>query len=85
MSPETPQRYQNVLEFLESLDVREDEALKALLSAFSPCQPGALRGSWKQRKNYGTPLETREIWKLFEKASFRCSQCGSYLRIRLIM
>lgn len=83
MNPEMPLKYQALLEFLESLDVEEDEALKALLSAFSPCQPGALRGSWKQRKNYGAPPETREIWMLFENASFRCSQCKSYHRITL--
>jgi hypothetical protein len=83
MNPETPLKYQTLLEFLEKLDVNEDEALKALLSAFSPCQPGALRGSWKQRKNYGTPPETRDIWLLFEKAAFRCSQCKSYHRITL--
>lgn len=79
-----PERdYQSVLDFLSLLDIPEDEALKAMLSAFGPANPGALRGSWKQRKNYGTPPSTQEIWKLFKDSDFRCSKCKSYLRITL--
>ena len=72
-----------VLELLQILKIPESEAIKALLSAFTPCQPGALRQAWANRKNYGIPPSTREMWELFENGDFRCKLCQSQHRITL--
>jgi hypothetical protein len=69
---------------LSLLDVGEDELLKAVISAFFPCQPGALRAAWEKR-GYRPPGSTAAVWDLFEAADFRCSNanCGSMHRITL--
>ena len=66
------------------LKIPEDEAIKAILSAFSPCQPGSLRQAWLNRKDYEGEIPlTRQIWELFESADFRCVLCKSQHRITL--
>lgn len=73
----------SVDELIEILGASEDEVLSALLTAFSPPQPSALSGAWKQRKNYKNPPTGKEMWRLFEDADFRCTKCGSQHRITL--
>jgi hypothetical protein len=74
--------YSEVLEFLELLNVDEEEALSALLSAFGPPQPGALRGAWKKNAHFGNAAPTtKEFWNLFTDSQFKCSNCGSRLRL----
>jgi len=71
-------------EFLKITGASEDEALKALISAFAPLQPSALRQNWLRSKDTGnTAPATAEIWQKFEEADFRCVTCGSQLRITL--
>jgi hypothetical protein len=73
-----------VTHLISILEIPEEEAVKAILSAFSPCQPGALRQVWLNRKHYGGDVpSTREIWELFERADFRCVLCKSQHRITL--
>ncbi|HZV33098.1 MAG TPA: hypothetical protein VFB72_00870 [Verrucomicrobiae bacterium] len=68
--------YDNVGQLISMLKIPESEAITAILSAFSPCQPGALRQAWTNRKNYqGDVPSTREIWGLFEDADFQCVIC----------
>lgn len=68
---------------IKTLNISPDEATKALLSAFVPCQPGALRAAWASRKNYGEPPSTGTIWKIFEDADFRCVRCGGHHRLSI--
>jgi len=73
-----------VKEFLTKMDVSEDDALQALLAAFSPIQASALRQNWMRSSNFGnTAPTTKDIWRKFEEADFRCSNCGSQYRITL--
>ncbi len=75
-----------VQHFISILGVREDEALKALLiiSAFAPLQPAALRQNWLRLSTFGhSAPTTKEIWAAFDEADFRCTECGSQLRLTL--
>ena len=83
MIPKPQGAPEEVLELLLLLEIPPREAIKALLSAFTPCQPGALRGNWKLKKGYENPPTTREFWELFESADFRCKECDSQHRITL--
>lgn len=70
--------------FMERLGISPDDALKALIGAFSPVQPPALRQGWRASKRYGNSAPTtKEIWAMFEAADFRCTSCGSQRRITL--
>jgi hypothetical protein len=60
------------------LGVSEDEALRALLSAFASVQPGPLKKVFNERPEYGTPPETREIWELLVKSNFKCALCSTH-------
>jgi hypothetical protein len=70
---------------IKLLDIEETELLKAVISAFSPCQPGALFAIWGKRSGYAQPESTQLIWELFEEADFRCTtpNCRSQHRITL--
>jgi hypothetical protein len=73
-----------IREFLLRLNISEEDAMKALISAFSPGQPPSLRNVWKKSSSYGNSAPTtKEIWLLFEAADFRCTKCGSQRRITL--
>lgn len=66
------------------MEVSENDALQALLAAFSPIQASALRQNWLRSSNFGnTAPTTQDIWRKFEEANFRCSQCRSQYRITL--
>lgn len=83
MNTESAEKYKSTIEFAELLGLSELELLQAAVSAFSPCQPGALLGTWKQRIAYKDPPTTQEIWKLQKDSGFKCIECGSYLRITI--
>lgn len=73
-------------ELIAILGVTDKDAIRALLSAFAPPQPGPLAQAWKNRKNYHGALPTpttSEFWAMFEEADFRCTLCGSQLRITI--
>lgn len=73
-----------VKEFLDTLKISDDDALQALLAAFSPLQASALRQNWIRSSNFGHDApSTEEIWEKFEESKFRCSVCGSQYRITL--
>src|SRR5208283_145005 len=74
---------QAVLELINLLGLSDDDILRALLSVYSPCQPGSIRQSWNNRKNYGPSPSSAEIWSVYEKYDFRCVKCGSQYRISI--
>ena len=69
--------------FLTTFGVTEEEALKALISVFTPCSPGVVRQGFRRCAEYGTAAETTEIWNLMVAADFRCELCGSQYRITI--
>jgi hypothetical protein len=74
----------DIKNLLTILGVSEDEALQAIISAVTPLQPGVLRQNWSRLSTFGnTAPSTQDIWKKFEESDFRCSNCGSQLRITL--
>lgn len=42
---------------------------------------GGRVGSWKQRKNYGNPPTSKQIWELFKSQDFKCKKCGGSYRL----
>ena len=73
-----------IKEFIEKIDISQDDALEALLSAFAPAQASALRQGWITHDRFGhSSPSTKDIWKKFEDADFRCNDCGSQYRISL--
>lgn len=72
----------DTLKFLINLlGLTERDILRAVLSCYSPCQPGALVGSWKSRRNYGHPPTSKDLWKILRDHDFRCGVCGSQYRM----
>ena len=74
---------QAVLELINLLGLSDDDILRALLSVYSPCQPGSIKAAWNNRKNYGPAPSSSEIWSLYERYDFRCIKCGSQYRISI--
>ena len=72
-----------ITKLINLLELSDDDVLRALLSVYSPCQPGALRQSWNSRKNYGPAPSSFDIWSIYEKYDFRCVNCKSQYRISL--
>ena len=73
-----------IKEFIEKIDISQDDALEALLSAFAPPNPAPLRQSWRLNSRFGNSAPTTpDIWRKYEDADFRCSDCGSQYRITL--
>ncbi len=69
--------------FLTAFDVPEEEALKALISVFTPCSPGVVRQGFRRCAEYGAAAETSDIWNLMVASDFRCEECGSQYRITI--
>ncbi len=74
---------ESIQELIELLGLTTDDVLKALLTTFSPCQPGALKQAWNNRKNYGPSPSPSDIWEIYKKYDFRCCQCKSQYRIAI--
>lgn len=73
-----------VTEFLNTLNISEEDALQALLAAFSPLQASALKQNWERSSAFGNSApSTADIWSKFESSHFRCSTCHSQYRITL--
>lgn len=68
---------------IKLLGITEDEALRALLSAFASVQPGPMRQQFMNRPEYGSAPETSEIWDLLVQSGFRCSECGTHYDLTL--
>lgn len=67
---------------MKLLKLSEDEVLAALLSAFGPPQPGAVRGAWQKSEVFGKAAPpTKDLWKLVVDADFRCTKCTSQRRL----
>ncbi len=64
--------------FVALLKISDDEILTSLIAAFTPSNPGSIRQVWNQRKNYTAPEKTSDIWELWERADFRCEECGTH-------
>lgn len=70
--------------FLEVSGVSEDEALSALIAAVSPPQLGPLRQNWMRQPQFGhSAPETSLLRELFDQADYRCTECGSQVRLGL--
>jgi hypothetical protein len=74
---------ERLLQLIEILGITEDEAIRALLSAFASVQPGPMRQAFLKRPEYGGAPETTEIWDLLVRSEFRCSQCGTHYDLTL--
>ena len=72
-----------IQEFIETFGITEDEALRALISVFTPCNPGSVRQGWRRTSEYESAPETKEIWQLIADADFRCDLCKSQYRITI--
>jgi hypothetical protein len=72
-----------LLRLIEILGISEDEAMRALLSAFASVQPGPMRQGFLKRPEYGGAPETNEIWDLLVRSDFRCAECGTHFDLTL--
>ena len=70
-------------ELIKAFGVTEDEVLRALISVFTPCNPGTIRQSWRRIGEYRVAPETSQIWQLLADSDFRCANCGSQYRTTL--
>src|SRR6266446_4363350 len=66
-----------ITRLIKLLGITEDEAMRAILSAFASVQPGPMRQMFLRRPDYGSAPETSEIWDLLVRSNFRCSECGT--------
>ena len=74
----------HIEEFLSLLNISEDEALDALLSAFSPTPPPTVRQNWNRLSTFGNSApSSEEIWNLLCEGDFKCTKCGSHRRITI--
>ena len=73
-----------VKEFMELLDIPEEEVLQALLSAFGAPSPGAIRQNWTRLTTFGNEAPTTaELQQKFVDADFRCGKCGSQHKVTI--
>jgi len=68
---------------IELLGITEDEAIRALLSAFASIQPGPMRQAFMKRPEYGGAPETSEIWDILVQSGFRCLECNTHYDLTL--
>jgi hypothetical protein len=73
----------NLDRLIKLLGISEDEAVRALLSAFASVQPGPMRQGFLKRPEYGGAPETNEIWNLLVKSDFRRSKCHTHYDLTL--
>ncbi len=74
----------SIEEFLKILNISEDEALDALVSAFSPTPPPTVRQNWNRLSTFGNSSpSSEEIWDLLCEGDFKCTKCGSHRRITI--
>lgn len=67
-----------IKEFLETLEISEEDALLALLGSFGPPQACGTRGYWKKHAHYNfNAPTTAEIRGIYESNDYRCTKCGS--------
>lgn len=70
--------------FMEVTGITEEEALSALVTAIAPPQINAMRQNWRGNSHFGNCApDTDVLRKLFVDADYRCTKCGSQLRIGL--
>lgn len=68
--------------FIEVAGITEEEAISALVAAISPPQMGPLRQNWSRQPQFGhSAPDTDVLRRLFEDADYRCTDCGSQLRL----
>lgn len=68
--------------FIEVTGISEEEAMSALVAAISPPQLGPLRQNWSRQPQFGhSAPDTAVLRRLFEEADYRCTKCGSQLRL----
>lgn len=75
---------QKLVRFIEVAGISEDEAISALVAAVSPPQLGPMRQNWMRQPQFGhSAPETAILRDLFEAADYRCTDCGSQVRLGL--
>jgi hypothetical protein len=68
--------------FIEVAGITEDEALSALIAAVAPPQLGPMRQNWMRQPQFGhSAPDTVTLNSLFETADYRCTDCGSQVRL----
>lgn len=73
---------QKLARFIELTGISEDEAISALVAAVSPPQLGPMRQNWMRQPQFGhSAPETATLRELFEAADYRCTKCGSQVRL----
>lgn len=61
-----------------------DEVKMAILSKFSPLQPGVIRQNWRTSSKFGYDApKTSVFWALLQESDFRCSICSSQYRVSI--
>ena len=71
-----------LLELMNLLDVKEEEAIKAILNLVSPPPPPATRENWMRLSTFGNSAPTtKDLWKRLEDSDFRCHKCRSQMRL----
>ena len=71
-----------LLRFIEVTGISEDEALAALVAAITPPQLGPMRQNWQRQPQFGNSAPTTATLRdLFIQADYRCTKCGSQLRL----
>ena len=65
------------------LGITENEATRAILSAFVSVQPGPMRQAFQKRPEYGDAPSTSDIWELLVSSDFRCDLCKTHYDITL--
>ena len=75
---------------MEVLEVDDEDLVSVALSALSPYQPGSLRQKLQERQHKegrdpDAVPSTDELWRLFERANFRCTHesCRSQLTVTI--
>ena len=72
----------DLAELMNLLDVKEIDAVKAILNLVSPPPPPATRQNWSRLSTFGNSAPTtKDLWKKLEESDFRCHRCGSQMRL----
>jgi hypothetical protein len=69
---------------MDVLGLEEEDILAALVGCFGPPQPSGVVSYWKKHDYYGNSSPTTELIKnIYEKNDYRCTKCGSQIRLTI--
>jgi hypothetical protein len=76
-------KMERLRQLIELLGMTEEQAIRALLSAFASIQPGSMRQGFVRHASYGVAPETRVIWDVLVAHNFRCAVCQTHYDLTL--